>query len=169
MALQLETKTRESDAKRARIEDEKALDSEKAEAACAAARLETLQMKAAERDFISRRIQDLEKAVASGAMTTDAFNEELRLLSPKRKDGISVRDFVINVLRGDHRLAAAVEREAKRLVASQEHFKPTNHFDNLGRVMWFLGPDGEFLKDLYNAESDRRAGISNGQQRLGFS
>ena len=173
VALEFEAKSRdvalEGDAKRARVDNQKAIDAERRDAACAAARLDTLQKNAAERDFISQRTRELEADVASGALTREQLREELCLLTPKRNDGTTVRDFIVNYLRGDGRLAPAVEREARRSVLSKEYCKPVTHFDKLDRVMWFIGPDGEFLKSLYNTESDKRAGIPGGQQRLGLA
>ena len=159
----------ESAAKRVRRDQETATVAEELAARSAAARAKTRRENEICREHDARRVKELDADLERGIITAQEHAEGLEELLPKRADQISVRDFILRLLRGDARLAATVEREAQRLVRVGEHPKPRSHYDNLGRVKWFIELDREFLRGLYNAELDKRAGIKEGQKRLGFA
>ena len=118
---------------------------------------------------LQRRRAAIATSLAQGLIDQAEHDRCMLAVRPKRTDGTTIFDFVTKTLRGDRRCVAAVEREMRRRVASGEHPKPACDRDWAQRVLWFAGPDGAAIREVYQQEVDRRnRADGEGQQRLAF-
>ena len=112
------------------------------------------------------RLAGVAKALANGLIDQAEHDRMVQAIRPKRADAITIYEYVTKTLRGDAKRVAAVEREMKRLVESGAYPKPAADRDSLGRILYFSGPDGPKITEIYQKEVDKHNGVSQGQRRL---
>ncbi len=120
-------------------------------------------------ESLHARLLIIKRKLEDGFIDEAQYERELAATRPRRADEISIYDFIGKTLRGNTKLTAAVVREMTRLVESGEHPKAAADRDRHNHILWFAGADAARIREVYQAELDRRNGVDEQQQRLSFS
>ena len=156
----------ESQAKQQQVAEEQRVRKADADARVAEAKARVLDAEAQQDRLRTEKAKALSDSLADGSIDECEYRQRLAELMGLPAGEVSIRDFITKTLRGEARVVAAVEREARWSVEAGEHPKPRWHRDRLDRILWFAASDGDFLRSLYEHERDRRAGVDASQRRL---